>query len=124
MRALPGLLLRFVCSLALVLSALPIRAGVVCVVDEKVVAHCARTCCPPTSRTHCEIAYRKAGTVVASTKAIVLLTPILVSALVVDVSVAPEEAVLWGRTRIVLDDEPVFSRPRPPDRARAPPFPD
>lgn len=121
MRALSGLLLRFVCSLALVLSALPIRAGVVCVVDQHVVAQCARACCPPKAKTRCEVAFRKAGTVVAPLKATNVLPPSLAPSVVPHVS-APIEAAMVV-TRIVLDDEPVFSRPRPSDRGRAPPFP-
>gem|GEM_PF-5961462 len=46
MRALARLLLRLVCSLALLFSALPIRAGVVCIEGGRVVATCRMTSLP------------------------------------------------------------------------------
>ena len=122
MRALPGLILRFVCSLALMLSALPIRAGVVCVVDRHVVATCERPCCAPKTRTRCEVVYRKTGTVVASIKAVVALPSYVPS----EASRTKPfiEAVLAAiHARIALDDAPVSAQPRPPDRGRAPPSP-
>ena len=141
MRLFSGLLLRFVCSLALIFSALPIRAGVVCVSDERVVGPCAmaalpveppavrKACCPvravvrcPSHKgVHCEAAYRPGSGFVESAKVKAPHSPLLLlPPPFVPLAVVLEEPV--GRIEIVgTDSGPPVDQPYAPDRGRAPP---
>ncbi len=139
MRVVPNLLLRIVCSLALVLSAWPARAGVVCVAEGRIVARCGMADLPPADRAdcpkpccgvhadrmagavHCELLYRAPAALVRDAKA----KPLPVApALVLAPPVSTPPVLGWI---VEAEAPPRRERPCPatrgyvPDRGRAPP---
>lgn len=162
MRAAASLLLKLVCSLTLLFSALPSRTGVVCVEQGRVVGLCsmvsipepavpqavekapamarmaccrakaskAKTiapcadACPTHRNTRCAYAYRSGLVAVSPVKARRVDAALALDAVALPVAlvlVYNEVLVGAGGGTFAGDSDPPRSRPRQPDRGRAPP---